>query len=154
MNVEQLNDMDDDDFADEVNKNLSFEGDWDLFMQPGIAARTGEVLEEMLTSIEMQLTSHEDDGDAVWLRRAKNFEKLVTWRLRLVRRRISGVSESAKKREKELRAFADKLAVLAEKSNMRAGLLDIYFPFGGLNAQEWIDRRREKRAAEALGVAA
>lgn len=148
MNVQELLDLDDDEFADEVDRNKGIDRDFAPFMHPDIAARTGEVLELFLVSVEMQLEAHPggDDTDETWLRRSLNFQRLINFRLRQVRRRIRSTSSGDGSRERAWRAFAHEIAELAEDSDMAVGLHDIYTPFGDLDAQEWLDRRREKRA--------
>lgn len=150
MNVSTLERLDDDEFLDELGEHLGWDdADWATFNEATVIRRTGEALEIMAAKVEQQLRARETDespDNLDWQRRAKNWESLVTVRLRHVRRAIHVLDARQSADSKAWKAFAHKLADALDDSNMSYALDDIAIPIGGLNARQWRDRRVEKRA--------
>lgn len=152
MNEHTIANLDDLEFEDELRENLtpqSEAGNWHLFEHATNVRRTQQILEQMQTKVETQLEKH-GNQDEDWFRRANNFLRLVTMRLKQVNRVIHWLDGSATEREKKWRAFAHQLAEALENSDNDGMLDEIRIPIGQprITAQEWLDVRRAKRAAE------
>lgn len=149
MNI-NLNNLDDDEFLDEVGEHLGWDDpDWASFCDGDVIRRTGEALEVMEVRVMQQLTAREGDESTenqAWRRKAKNFHSLVSLHLRQVRRRIHEIDAREQSNARHWKAFAHSLVDILDDSDMSDTLDDIIIPIGGLTARQWRDRRVEKRA--------
>lgn len=144
-----LSELDEDQFADEVDMNLGLDDNWKPFIAPQFVRQTGEVLEELEVSLQMQIRSHGGDGTTDWERRIGNKLSLVQFRLRQARRRIREHDAGGRERESAWKAFAHELADAVEDSDLSGELDAIMTPFDDLSARQWLQRRRVKRGLEA-----
>lgn len=154
MNEGTLLRLSDEEFEDELRENLWPKSeDWVHFVNQINVRRTVEILEGMLVNVEAQIDKHGEER-IDWYRRAVNFRRLVTMRIKHANRAIQASEGSHTERERKLRAFAHELVAALDGSNHEFMLDEIFFPFSGKNeepmsAGDWYDRRLEKRAAEA-----
>lgn len=151
LDVNTLENLSDEEFADELSENLGRDSNWPTFLENAVVRRTGEALEEMQVDVENQIRKHEGkpDTDMDWLRRASNFHGTVTMRLRQARRVIRGLDAKANASVSHWKNFAHELVNIIEDSDLNAELDDIMIPIGGLTARQWRDRRVEKEPQRA-----
>ena len=153
MNENTLHELDDEQFHDEVGENVGFSANWKHFTNSLVIHRTLHALEMLEISLEGQLAKHaEKEGNEEWALRTARFKKIVDARLRDVRYRVRKIEASAAQRESGWKAFAHKLAEEIEDSEFADVLDTIKTPLGDLTAAEWLSRRREKRALQAVAA--
>lgn len=151
-----LMDLDDDEFVDELSHRLGNDKAWAPFVDEDTVERTRDALETLTASLDAQLFHHGDDTTQHdnWLGRAKGLRRLCGMRLYQVNRQLLRADGSHTQRERELRAFAHELCEIIEDSDLAYELTQTSTPFEGLNAAQWMARRREKRAAKQEKLAA
>ena len=151
-----LLDMDDDEFVDELSHRLGNDKAWAPFVDDDVVERTRDALETLTASLDAQLLHHGEGStqQGNWLGRTKGLRRWCGMRLYQVNRQLLRADGSHTQRERELRAFAHELCEIIEDSNLAAELVETDTPFEGLNAAQWMARRREKRAARQEKLAA
>lgn len=147
MRTEALHALDDEEFADEMKDSLGDDLRWHSFMDGTIVDRTHgalEVLHAKLTS-QILVRGEDEDVDRGWLSRARGLRAMVLARVRQVDR-VGASNTTILRRWK---AFAHELCEIVEDSDLADELLVTDAPFGDITAQQWVSRRREKRAVAA-----
>lgn len=146
MNVDDLQRLDDNEFADELNEHLGFRDPvWDLFAAHLVARRTAAALETLKASLEMQLSKNGADGE--WAGRTQRLLTLVELRLKQAHRIVHNIDGAGAAREKKLRAVLYQVCYSLADSDAAEDLRYIAFPLGEpvMSLDEWMGRREQKR---------
>lgn len=155
FNAQQLEEMDDGDFAEAVVDDLRCTGQWHgPFVAPQNIDRTAAVLEDRIVQIEQQLERYEADPSSSesWVMKARNFLTFLRSTLNRVERRMESLERNAATRLSKWKEFAHELCDIIAESDLDEELDDLQIPVGELTARQWVARRVEKDPSRAVAA--
>ena len=141
LTPDELEALDARSYITEVKTRLRKKEEWEVMVSDRLAERTRWALARMVESIDAQIERAVEPTKG-WLQRIHTLRRYVTLRLDQMPP-LDVPIRSANKEARAWRAFSARLARSIRETNPEA-LNQIWTPYGGMTAAQWLSAREEK----------